>query len=60
MIVFRVLDADDPVGGATVKAGGKTLETAANGTATLRNAPPGRVKATAAKAGYAPASLTVR
>jgi len=60
VIVFRVLDAGDPVGGATVKAGGKTLKTAANGTATLRNAPAGRVKATAAKAGYAPASLTVR
>jgi len=60
VIVFRVLDAGDPVGGATVKAGGKTLKTAANGTGTLRNAPAGRVKATAAKAGYAPASLTVR
>jgi hypothetical protein len=60
VIVFRVLDAGDPVAAATVKAGGKTLKTAANGTATLRNAPAGRIKATAAKAGYAPATLTVR
>jgi hypothetical protein len=60
VIVFRVLDAGDPVAAATVKAGGKTLKTAANGTATLRNAPAGRIKATAAKAGYAPAALTVR
>jgi hypothetical protein len=60
VIVFRVLDAGDPVAGAAVKAGGKTLKTAGNGTATLRNAPAGRIKATASKAGYAPASLSVR
>lgn len=59
-IVFRVLDAGDPVPGATVKAGGRTLKTAANGTATLRAAPARRVKATASKAGYAAASTTVR
>ncbi|MGH3133210.1 MAG: carboxypeptidase-like regulatory domain-containing protein [Gaiellaceae bacterium] len=59
-IVFRVLDAGDPVAGATVKAGGRTLRTAANGRARLARARPGRVKATASKAGYAPASLTVR
>jgi len=59
-IVFRVGDAGDPVVGATVKAGGKTLKTAANGTATLRGAPTGSVKATASKAGYASATLSVR
>jgi hypothetical protein len=59
-ITFRVLDAGDPVPAATVKARGRTLRTAANGTATLQGAPAGRVKATASKAGYAPASLTVR
>jgi len=59
-ITFRVLDAGDPVAGATVKAGGKTLKTAANGQATLKQARAGRVKATASKAGYAPASATVR
>jgi hypothetical protein len=59
-IVFRVLDAGDPVAGATVKAGGKTLKTAANGQATLKQGSAARVKATASKAGYAPASLSVR
>lgn len=59
-ITLRVLDAGDPVAGATVKAGGKTLTTAANGQATLKQARAGRVKATASKAGYAPASLNVR
>jgi hypothetical protein len=59
-ITFRVADAGDPVAAATVKAGGKTLRTAANGTATLRGAPAGRVKATVSKAGYAPATTTAR
>jgi len=59
-ITFRVLDAGDPVAAATVKAGGKTLKTAANGTATLRQAKSTPVKATASKAGYVAASLTVR
>ena len=59
-ITFRVLDAGDPVAGATIKAGGKTLKTGANGTATLRQASTTPVKATAAKAGYVSASATVR
>jgi hypothetical protein len=60
-IVFRVTDAGDAVAGASVKAGGKTLKTNARGTATLANAPKGRVKATAAKATYAgSAPATVR
>jgi hypothetical protein len=59
-ITFRVLDAGDPVAGATVKAGGRSLKTAANGQATLKQAKAARVKATASKAGYAPASTTVR
>jgi hypothetical protein len=59
-IVFRVTDAGDPVAGASVKAGGKTLKTNASGRATLAKAPSGRVKATASKAGYAPAGATVR
>ncbi len=58
-VVFGVFDAGDPVAGATVKAGGKTLRTAANGRATLQQAA-ARVKATATKAGYAPASVSVR
>jgi hypothetical protein len=59
-ITFRVLDAGDPVGGATVTAGGRTLKTAANGRATLQQARSARVSASASKAGYAPASTTVR
>jgi hypothetical protein len=59
-IVFSVTDAGDPVAAALVKVGGKTLKTAANGRAMLRNAPSGRVKASASKAGYAAASTTVR
>ena len=59
-IVFRVTDAGDAVAGATVKAGGKTLKTNATGRATLAKAPGGRVKATASKAAYAPATATVR
>jgi hypothetical protein len=60
VITFRVADAGDPVSGASVKAGGKTLKTTANGQATLRQARAARVKGTASKAGYAPAVLTVR
>jgi hypothetical protein len=59
-VVFRVVDAGDPVAGATVKAGGRSLRTAANGRATLQQASAGRVKATATKAGYAPGSASVR
>jgi hypothetical protein len=59
-IVFRVTDAGDAVAGAAVKAGGKTLKTNATGRATLANAPAGRVKASASKAAYAPATATVR
>jgi hypothetical protein len=60
VVTFRVRDAGDPVAGATVKAGGRTLRTAGNGTATLRQARPVAVKAAASKAGYVSASLTVR
>jgi hypothetical protein len=59
-ITFRVSDAGDPVAGATVKAGGKSLKTAANGQATLKQARAARLKATASKPGYSPASATVR
>jgi hypothetical protein len=59
-IVFTVADAGDPVAAAKVRVGGKNLTTAANGRATLANAPSGRVKASASKAGYTAASTTVR
>jgi hypothetical protein len=59
-ITFRVLDAGDPVAGATVKAGGKTLKTAGNGTARLKQSKTARVTAAASKAGYAGAMLNVR
>ena len=38
VVTFRVLDAGDPVPGALVKAGGRALRTAANGTARLTQA----------------------
>jgi hypothetical protein len=60
VITFRVTDAGDPIAGARVSAGGRSLTTAANGTATLRQRTRGTIKATASKAGYVPASLTVR
>jgi hypothetical protein len=59
-ITFRVLDAGDPVAGAVVKAGGKTLRTAANGTVALEQPRPVPVKATASKAGFVAASISVR
>ena len=61
VVTFRVADAGDPVAAATVRAGGRTLRTSANGTATLRQATSVRVKATASKTGYASsAAVTVR
>ena len=61
VVTFRVVDAGDPVGGAAVKAGGRTLRTSANGTATLKQPRALRLRATATKAGYAPsAPLVVR
>jgi hypothetical protein len=59
VVTFRVLDAGDPVPGATVKAGGRTLRTTANGTASLAQAKVAPVRALASKAGYAPASPIV-
>jgi hypothetical protein len=59
-ITFRVLDAGDAVAGATVKAAGRSLRTTANGIATLRQTRSASVKATASRAGYVPATLTVR
>jgi Carboxypeptidase regulatory-like domain len=58
---FRVLDADDPVKGATVRVAGRTVTTAGSGYAKL-TLPPGAYTAVASKAGYANASVrfTVR
>lgn len=57
-IVFTVADAGDPVAAAKVKVGGKMLTTAANGRATLANAPAGKLKASASKPGYTAATTT--
>ncbi len=57
-VKLTVTDAGDPVAGAKVKFGGKTLETNASGVATAPK-PTGNVKATAVKAGYQPAATTV-
>lgn len=56
---FRVLDAGDPVAGAAVKVGGKTLKTNAKGIASI-DLPAGKYKATASKGGYVSASRSVR
>lgn len=60
VITFRVQDAGDPVAGATVKVGGRTLKTSGVGRATLKQQRAKAVKASASKAGYVSASLTVR
>ena len=61
VVTFSVVDAGDPVAGAAVKAGGRTLRTSAKGTATLKQARAVRLRATASKAGYAAsAPLVVR
>jgi hypothetical protein len=59
-ITFRVLDAGDSVAGAMVRVEGRTLRTSASGKAVLRQATAARVKASASKAGYAAATLSVR
>ncbi|MDH4103591.1 MAG: hypothetical protein OEV29_09445 [Thermoleophilia bacterium] len=60
VITFRALDAGDPVAGAVIKIGGKTLRTAKNGSASYRAPGSGPVKATASKTGYRAATTTVR
>jgi hypothetical protein len=60
VVTFRVVDAGDPVAGATVKAGSKSLKTNAAGTATLKQSRAAALKATASRAGYVSASLSVR
>jgi hypothetical protein len=55
---FRVSDAGDPVAGAKVKVGGRTLTTDAAGVARV-DLPRGRLSATASAPGYA-ASAAVR
>lgn len=56
---FRVWDAGDPVKGATVAVGGRTLVTSAAGSASA-DLRPGRYTAKASRAGYVGASLRVR
>ncbi len=53
-----VTDVGDPVSGATVKLGGKTLKTNASGVA-IAPKPTGKAKAKATKPGYQPAATTV-
>ncbi|HEY7178805.1 MAG TPA: hypothetical protein VH305_06495 [Gaiella sp.] len=56
-VAFRVTDAGDPVAGAKVHVGGKTLTTNAAGRASLPLA--GAAKATATMGGYSPASIGI-
>jgi hypothetical protein len=57
-VTFVVADAGDPVAGAAVKVGGKTLVTGADGRATTALAA-GPHKATASKPGYSPATASM-
>jgi len=61
-IRFRVLDAGDPVGGArvTLSGGRGTVVTGGNGVAAFSDPHPGRIQATATKAGYVGATTTSR
>jgi hypothetical protein len=59
VVSFRVTDAGDPVAGATVKVGGKTVRTNAKGQASL-DLPKGSYKAIASKAGYVSDSTSVK
>jgi hypothetical protein len=59
-LLFRVLDAGDPVAGAKVVAGGITAATDARGSVAVRQRTAAAVTATATKVGYAKASLRVR
>jgi hypothetical protein len=62
-VTFTVLDAGDPVSGATVKAGGLTGTTGAAGTAKLSLFPgklTKKIKATASRGGYVAASVTLK
>jgi len=58
-VTCAVTDAGSPVAGAAIKLGGKTVTTGVKGTASTSVAA-GRVEATASKAGYAAATVTLR
>ncbi len=57
-VTFSVTDAGDPIGGAKISFGGKTLTTSAAGKATAP-LPAGKTAAKASKPGYQPASVSV-
>jgi len=59
VVSFGVTDAGDPVAGATVKVGGKSLKTNAKGQASI-DLPKGSYKAVASKDGYASDSASVK
>lgn len=59
VVSCTVSDAGDPVRGATVRIGGRTLTTNARGKASA-DLPAGSYRAAAAKAGYTSASASVR
>lgn len=59
VVSFTVTDAGDPVAGAKITVGGKTLTTDAAGKASA-DLPAGKLKATASRAGYTSATVKVR
>lgn len=58
-VTLTVTDAGDPVAGATVKLGARTLKTNAAGVVTAP-APTGAVAATASRVGYQAATITIK
>jgi hypothetical protein len=58
VVSFVVTDAGDPVAGATIKVGGRTLRTNASGRASA-DLPRGRFRAVASKRGYVGAAARV-
>ena len=59
VVSFVVTDAGDPVAGATIKVGGRTLHTNGNGKASV-DLRPGRYRAVATKSSYVGAAVRVR
>jgi hypothetical protein len=59
-VTFRVLDAGDPIRGATVSALGHSARTAANGRVTMTLRPRRRFMARVTLVGYTPGTIAVR
>ena len=59
-MTFRVLDAGDPIRGATVSALGRSARTAANGRVTMTLRPGRGFTARVTRVGYTPGTIAIR